>query len=104
MIGGGDDLLAAGLEIDDGLADILELGQAGAAEGREIEDQNLDPVVVLGRFDGVDDVLEQGFGRRRTPRLIDHLLDGFGGELLDELPLGGDDQGRRVGDLGIVAC
>jgi hypothetical protein len=67
-------------------------------------DKGLDPVVILARIDGVDDVLEERLGRHQTARLVNHPLDRLTGELLDEHPLRRDDQRRGIGDLGFVVA
>ena len=103
-VGRGDDLLPARFEINDRVSQVLELGHPPPTEGVQIQDQGLDTVIVLAGLDRVDDVLEEGFRRHGATRLVDRALDRLAGELLDELPLRGDDERGGIGDVGIVVA
>ena len=93
-----DDFLAGAAEVLDGLA---ELGQRRLSAGGhvvEVEDHGLDPRVLLGRLQRVDQVPEQGFGLARALHALDGLFEGIAGELLDDFTARGDDQRGAILD------
>ena len=99
-VGGHHDAFARALEVPQCRADLLQFRQTRGLEVAQIEHDELDALVALGRLDGVDHIAQQRLGCGTAGGLAECPAHGVAGELLDQFTLGGDHQGGDFRDLG----
>ncbi len=90
----GDHLLAGGAELAQRVRQLLERDLGRAVEFLQVQRQHLDTSVARRRVDRVRQIPQQRLRVTLAACLFDHALQRVARELLDQLPLGSDEQRR----------